>query len=71
LCDLWEEEVKFYREGKDKNETESIGHCQKNYYTDYKYNSFYEYGMEYTFDESILINNTYYAVSFFLYKRIL
>ncbi len=36
------EEGVTLRKEKDDNETESIKHYSKNYYTDYKYNIFYE-----------------------------
>ena len=61
----WEEEVKF---NSDRNyegdEQDSIEHCKKSYYTDYKYNIFYEVGKNYTFtDEDLVEKNNYYAVS--------
>ena len=62
----WEEEVKF---NKDRDytydeEEDSIEHCKTSYYTDYKYNIFYEVGKNYTFDDDNLIEkNDYYAVS--------
>ena len=62
----WEEKVKFNRfeNEDDEEETESIKYCKKGYYTDYKYNIFYEVGKEYTFPDDNLVNeNTYYAVS--------
>ena len=60
----WEEEVIFSREGIDDDEKDSIEHCKKSYYTDYKYNIFYEVGKEYEFPDKILVkDNTYYAVS--------
>jgi hypothetical protein len=58
----WEEVVKFNRDG-EGGEKESIKHCKTSYYTDYKYNIFYEVGKSYTFPNKNLISNTYYAVS--------
>ena len=60
----WEDEVKF-NTATDSEEVESIGHCEKNYYTDYKYNIFYEVGKDnYEFPETNLVDeNDYYAVS--------
>ena len=60
----WEDEVKFNTDT-DSEEVESIGHCEKNYYTDYKYNIFYEVGKDnYEFPETNLVDeNDYYAVS--------
>ena len=46
----WEEKVEFNKET-DKEEKDSIAHCQTSYYTDYKYNIFYEVGKEYTITE--------------------
>ena len=44
----WEEEVKFNTTGHDNpDELKSIEHCKTSYYTDYKYNIFYEVGKEY------------------------
>jgi len=62
----WEEEVEFNRfdNKDDKEETESILYCKKSYYSDYKYNIFYEIGKNYTFpDKSLVDDNNYYAVS--------
>ena len=59
----WEDEVKFNTDT-DSEEVESIGHCEKNYYTDYKYNIFYEVGKEnYVFNSNLVKDNDYHAVS--------
>jgi len=61
----WEDEVKFNTDT-DSEEVESIGHCEKNYYTDYKYNIFYEVGKDnykFTEDENLVDSNDYHAVS--------
>jgi len=63
----WEEEVIFNTDGK-RDEEGSIKHCQTRYYTDYKYNIFYEVGKNYLdLDDSNLENlvekNDLYAVS--------
>ena len=59
----WEEEVKFNTDT-DKEEEDSIDHCKTSYYTDYKYNIFYEVGKDYEFPDKNLVNeNKYYAVS--------
>ena len=59
----WEDEVKFNTDT-DSEEVESIGHCEKNYYTDYKYNIFYEVGKEkYVFKSNLVEDNDYHAVS--------
>ena len=66
----WEEEVIFSREGMDDDEKDSIEHCKKSYYTDYKYNIFYEVGKEFTDLENqdsnlynLIDKNNYYPVS--------
>ena len=59
----WEEEVIFNTDI-DPEEEDSIEHCQKNYYTDYKYNIFYEVGKEnYKFSDNLVNSNDYHAVS--------
>jgi hypothetical protein len=68
----WEEKVIFnrYKNEVDDEETKSIKHCKTSYYTDYKYNIFYEVGKEYT-DlkklnptlDKLVKNNNYYPVS--------
>ena len=67
----WEEEVKF-NIGTDtgEEEKESIEHCKTSYYTDYKYNIFYEVGKEFTDLENqdsnlynLIDKNNYYPVS--------
>ena len=59
----WEEVVEFNTDT-DSEEVESIGHCEKNYYTDYKYNIFYEVGKEnYEFNSNLVKDNDYHAVS--------
>ena len=62
----WEEEVKFNKDIND-NEKDSIKHCEKRYYTDYKYNIFYEVGKDYTELETnlkdLVEKNIYYPVS--------
>jgi hypothetical protein len=41
-----------------------MDHCEASYYTDYKYNIFYEVGKNYTFpDDNLVEENNYYAVS--------
>jgi len=68
----WEEEVEFNRfdNKDDKEETESILYCKKSYYSDYKYNIFYEIGKNYTFpDKSLVDDNNYYAGP--LYNKII
>ena len=63
---VWEEEVKFNTDT-DEEEQDSIEHCKTSYYTDYKYNIFYEVGKEFTkLDKNLddLVNkNELYAVS--------
>ena len=65
----WEEEVIFNTDI-DPEEEDSIEHCKKNYYTDYKYNIFYEVGKEnYVFpDSNLIVENDYHAVSI-IFKR--
>ena len=60
----WEEVVEFNTDT-DSEEVESIVHCETGYYTDYKYNIFYEVGKDnYEFPETNLVDeNDYYAVS--------
>ena len=59
----WEEEVKFNKDIND-NEKDSIKHCEKRYYTDYKYNIFYEVGKKYEFtNDNLVEKNDLYAVS--------
>ena len=62
----WEEVVEFNTDT-DSEEVESIVHCETGYYTDYKYNIFYEVGKEYTSLDSTLVDlikeNGLYAVS--------
>ena len=58
----WEDEV-IFNPNTDEKEKDSIEHCKTSYYTDYKYNIFYEVGKSYTFPNKNLISNTYYAVS--------
>ena len=60
----WEEVVKFDK-NIDPKEKDSIVHCESGYYTDYKYNIFYEVGKDnYEFPETNLVDeNDYYAVS--------
>ena len=63
----WEEEVKFGRPEKNEEEKKSIKHCKTSYYTDYKYNIFYEVGKEYIeLDPNLsdlVENDNYYPVS--------
>ena len=62
----WEEKVKFNTKENyiDTEEEDSISHCETSYYTDYKYNIFYEVGKSYTFDNDDLVeNNDLYSVS--------
>ena len=61
----WEEVVKF-KENTDLEEEDSIEHCETSYYTDYKYNIFYEVGKDYTLDSNLkelVDRNNYYPVS--------
>jgi len=60
----WEEIVKF-RADIFSEEEGSIEHCSKSYYTDYKYNIFYEVGKEnYKFPyKNLVYENDYHAVS--------
>ena len=61
----WEEVVKF-KEDIDQVEEDSINHCKTSYYTDYKYNIFYEVGKEYTLEpnlKNLVDRNNYYPVS--------
>ena len=61
----WEEKVKFHKDN--HPEEESIKHCETSYYTDYKYNIFYEVGKDYTELETnlqdLVEKNIYYPVS--------
>jgi len=68
----WEEKVIFnrYENKDDDDETKSIKHCKTGYYTDYKYNIFYEVGKEYIDLKKLnpalhklVENNNYYPVS--------
>ena len=66
----WEEEVKFNKDHDNSEDLESIEHCKTSYYTDYKYNIFYEVGKEYKDLKNLdpnLFNlvekETYYPVS--------
>ena len=60
---LWEEKPSYYVE-REGEEEKSINEYCKGFYTDYKYNIFYEVGKNYTFTEKNLIeNNKYNAVS--------
>ena len=60
----WEEDVKLYTDNLDDEEKDSIDHCQTGYYTDYKYNIFYEVGKEkYVFKSNLVEDNDYHAVS--------
>ena len=63
---VWEEEVKFNTDT-DEEEQDSIEHCKTSYYTDYKYNIFYEVGKEFTkLDKNLddlVNNNELYALS--------
>lgn len=65
----WEEVVEFNTDT-DSEEVESIVHCETGYYTDYKYNIFYEVGKDYKNLEELNLalyklveNNKYYPVS--------
>jgi len=59
----WEEVVEFNTDT-DSEEVESIVHCETGYYTDYKYNIFYEVGKEnYVFNSNLVKDNDYHAVS--------
>ena len=59
----WEEVVKFDK-NIDPKEKDSIVHCETGYYTDYKYNIFYEVGKEnYVFNSNLVKDNDYHAVS--------
>jgi len=64
----WEEKVTFNNDRVPlEEEKKSIKHCETGYYTDYKYNIFYEVGKEYTSLDSTLVDlikeNGLYAVS--------
>ena len=68
----WEEKVMFnrYENKNDDEETKSIKHCKTGFYTDYKYNIFYEVGRDYADLEKLnpsldkkVKNNIYYPVS--------
>ena len=51
-------------DGRDNVELKSIKHCKTGYYTDYKYNIFYEVGKEnYKFSDNLVNSNDYHAVS--------
>ena len=59
----WEEVIEFNTDT-DSEEVESIVHCETGYYTDYKYNIFYEVGKEnYVFNSNLVKDNDYHAVS--------
>ena len=45
---LWEEDVNYYRTGRNSGEEESIEHCQN---SDYKYKIFYKTGEIYNYTE--------------------
>ena len=54
----------------DDKEKESINKYCKGFYTDYKYNIFYEVGKNYTFTEESLIKNEYNGVSIILFNKL-
>ena len=61
----WEEKVIFNSDREYSNEEkDSIRHCETSYYTDYKYNIFYEVGKKYEFtNDNLVEKNDLYAVS--------
>ena len=66
----WEEVVKFDK-NIDPKEKDSIVHCETGYYTDYKYNIFYEVGREkYVFSSNLVKDNDYHAVSNIFKKKL-